>query len=74
MWTKIFVAPSGFEHEAPYYVAIIEFKNGQRMPLQLVDCEEKHLKPNQKVVTVIRKMGKVKIDEVVEYGVKAKPV
>ena len=74
VWTKVFVAPSGFEHEAPYCVAIVEFATGERMPLQLVDCEEKHLKPGQKVITVIRKMGKVKIDEVIEYGVKAKPV
>ncbi len=74
VWTKVFVAPSGFEHEAPYFVAIVEFKDGKRMPLQLVDCEEKRLKPNQKIVTVIRKMGKVKLDEVIEYVVKAKPV
>jgi len=73
-WTKVFVAPSGFEHEAPYFVAIIKFNDGKKMPLQLVDCEEKNLKPNQKFITVVRKLGKVKLDEVIEYGIKAKPL
>ncbi len=74
MWTKVFIAPAGFEHEAPYPVAIVQFKDGARMPLQLVEYEEKHLKPNQKIVTVVRKLGKVKLDEVIEYGIKAKPI
>lgn len=73
VWTKVFIAPSGFEHEAPYFVAIVEFKDGKRMPLQVVDCD-KDLKPNQKIITVIRKLGKVKLDEVIEYTVKAKPI
>lgn len=80
VWTKIFVAPSGFEHQVPYLVGIVDFGNpstssGQaRLPLQIVDCEEKDLKINQKVKIVIRKIGKVKPDEVIEYGLKAKPV
>lgn len=73
VWTKVFVAPSGFEHEAPYYVAIVEFKDGKSMPLQLVDFDNEP-KSNQKVITVLRKLGKVKLDEVIEYGIKAKPL
>lgn len=74
VWTKVFIAPAGFEHEAPYFVAIVEFKDGTRMPLQLVKCEEKDLKPNRKIITVVRKLGKVHLDEVIEYGIKAKPL
>lgn len=74
VWTKVYIAPSGFEHEAPYPVAIVEFAGGARMPLQLVEYEDKHLKPGQKVITVVRKLGKVKLDEVIEYGIKAKPI
>lgn len=81
VWTKVFTAPAGFEHEAPYFVAIVEFDPsagsglaGQRMPLQLVEFEEKDLKPNRKIITVVRKRGKVAIDEVIEYGIKAKPL
>ena len=72
VWTKIFVAPSGFEHQIPYLVGIIQFDN-ERLPLQIVDCEEEDLKANQKVITVIRKIGKAKAEDVIEYGVKVKP-
>ncbi|MCR4305964.1 MAG: OB-fold domain-containing protein [Candidatus Daviesbacteria bacterium] len=74
IWTKVYIAPAGFEHEAPYPVAIVKFKDGTSIPLQVVEYEEKHLKPNQKIITVVRKLGKVKIDEVIEYGIKAKPI
>ncbi len=73
VWTKIFVAPSGFEHQTPYLVGIIQF-NGERLPLQIVDCEEADLKVNMKVITVIRKIGKVKAEDVIEYGIKVKPI
>lgn len=73
VWTKVVVPPAGFEHEAPYLVGIIDFGN-ERLPLQIVDCEEKDLKVNQKVMTVIRKIGKAKSEDVIEYGVKVKPI
>ena len=79
VWTKIFVAPSGFEHQTPYLVGIVQFNpstnSGQvKMPLQIVDCEEKDLKVNMKVITVIRKIGKAKAEDVIEYGLKVKPI
>ena len=74
VWTKVFIAPSGFEHEAPYFVAIVELEDGKRMPLQLVECEDKDLKPGRKIATVVRRLGKVKLDRVIEYGIKAKLV
>lgn len=74
VWTKIYVAPSGFEHQVPYLVGIVELENGQRLPLQIVDCEEEGLTVNQKMVTVIRKIGKVQSSDVIEYGIKVKPL
>lgn len=74
VWTKIYVAPSGFEHQAPYIAGIVEFEDKKRQPVQIIDCEEEDLKPNQKVMAVIRKIGKVKPDEVIEYGIKVKPL
>lgn len=81
VWTKVFVAPAGFEHEAPYFVAIVELADGTRMPLQIVDFEgdpstslRTGLKRNQKIITVVRRLGKVKLDEVIEYCIKAKPI
>ncbi|MBI2039536.1 OB-fold domain-containing protein [Candidatus Microgenomates bacterium] len=76
IWTKIYVAPVGFEHQVPYLVGIVQFDppaGGERMPLQIVDCEEQDLKVNQKVVTVIRRIGKTKSEDVIEYGLKVKP-
>ena len=73
VWTKVLVPPLGFEHEAPYLVGIIQI-NGEKMPLQIVDCQENDLKINQKVKLVVRKIGKVKSEDVIEYGLKAKPI
>lgn len=74
VWTKILVAPAGFEHQVPYLVGIVQFEDKSKLPVQIVDCEENTLKTNQKVITVIRKIGKPKTDEVIEYGVKVKPI
>lgn len=74
VWTKIHVAPEGFEHQVPYLVGLVQFEDGKKLPAQVVDCEESTLKINQKVITVIRKIGKVKSEDVIEYGVKVKPI
>ncbi len=74
VWTKIFVAPEGFEHQTPYLVGIIQFPNGEKMPLQIVDCEEEDLKINKPMKVVIRKIGKASSENVIEYGLKVKPV
>lgn len=73
VWTKILVPPTGFEHEAPYLVGIIQLSD-EKLPLQIVDCDEKDLKPQRQVITVIRKIGKAKSEDVIEYGVKVKPI
>lgn len=71
-WTKVFTAPAGFEHEAPYFVVMVEFEDKTRMPLQVADCDEDSLKPGRKIITTVRKRGKVGLEEVIEYGIKAK--
>lgn len=73
-WTTIYIAPAGFEHQTPYVVGIVELSGGERLPVQIVDCKEEDLKPNQKVTVVIRKIGKVASGEVIEYGIKVKPL
>lgn len=74
VWTRIFVAPSGYEAELPYVVAIVEFADGTRKSLQVVDYTEEQLKPGQEVITAIRRIGKAGPDEVITYGVKVKPL
>lgn len=73
VWTRISVPPLGFEDSIPYLSGIVEFENGEKLPVQIVDCEEKDLKPNLKVISVIRRGKKVKPEEVIEYVVKVKP-
>ncbi len=74
VWTRIFVAPSGYEPELPYIVAIVEFDDKTRKSLQVVDYTEQQLKPGQKVITTIRRIGKAGPDEVITYGLKVKPL
>ena len=74
VWTRIFVAPSGYEPELPYIVAIVQFEDKTCKSLQVVDYTEKQLKPGQKVITTIRRIGKAGPDEVITYGLKVKPL
>lgn len=73
VWTKIYVAPEGFEQEAPYIVALVALENGERKTLQVVDSA-KDPKDNQTVEVVIRRIGKSSPDSVIEYGLKVRPV
>jgi uncharacterized OB-fold protein len=73
VWTKLSVPPSGFEDSIPYFSGIVQFETGEKLPVQIVDCNETDLKPNLKVISVIRRGAKVKPDEVIEYVVKVKP-
>jgi uncharacterized OB-fold protein len=74
VWTRIFVAPSGYEAELPYIVAIVEFEDGTRKSLQVVDYAQEQLKPGQEVMCAIRRIGKAGPEEVITYGLKVKPV
>lgn len=71
-WTKVNMAPSGFENEVPYYVGLIEFQKGQREMLQFVDFDKEPV-IGDTIITVIRRIGKPKPAEVIFYGIKAKP-
>ena len=74
VWTKIFVAPSGFTKQVPYVVAIIEFAEKERRTLQLVDFDEKNLRTGQKVITVVRRIGSPGKEDIITYGIKVKPI
>lgn len=71
-WTKVFVAPSGFENSVPYYAGIVEFGKAKRETLQFVDFDNEP-QIGQNVITVVRRIGRQKPAEVILYGVKAKP-
>lgn len=74
VWTKVNVAPLGFEHLVPYFVGIVEFEDKTKRSVQIVDCEEKDLKVGLKIEAVIRKLGKVEPSEIIDYTIKVKPI
>lgn len=73
VWTKVYVAPEGFEQEAPYISAIVAFRNGKRMAVQVVDFDGE-LKEGQEVEVAIRRIGKASPDGLIRYGVKVIPL
>jgi uncharacterized OB-fold protein len=72
LWTKIFVAPTGYEHQTPYIVGLIDFGSEQKELLEVVDISEDQLAVGRKVEVVIRRSGKPTPEGVIEYGVKVK--
>jgi uncharacterized OB-fold protein len=72
LWTKIFVAPTGFEHQTPYLVGLVEFGQGRKQLLEIADVTEEALEVGQQVEVIIRRSGKPSAEGVIEYGVKGK--
>lgn len=73
-FTTIHTAPIGFEHQVPYSVGIIKFEDSTSRSLEIVDIAEKDLKIGLKVKTIVRRIGQSEPDELIEYGIKAKPL
>jgi uncharacterized OB-fold protein len=73
-FTMVRVPPVGFASQAPYPVAIIKFNDGNHMTVQLVDWEPSHLVIGQKVMTIIRRVAESTGEDVIPYGIKAKPI
>ena len=72
-WTTIFVAPPKFQHNTPYTVALVKLEDGSMVYGQLVDHGEK-IEIGQKVKSVLRTNGSVEDEDLIEYGVKFKPL
>ncbi len=73
-FTKVHVAPEGFESQAPYYLAIIELSNGARVLAQIVDSEPEKIKIGAKVKKVFRRMAEPEEYGTITYGYKFKVV
>lgn len=73
-YTTIYSAPLGFEHQVPYTVGIIKFEDGTQKALEIVDCAAKDLQIGLRVQTVIRRTGQVEPEDLIEYGIKVKPL
>ncbi len=62
-YTEVFAGPAGFENQTPYYLAIVELKNGVRIITQIVDSEKEKIK-----------MHDIYKEEMIIYGYKFKVI
>ena len=71
--TVVQVAPTEFQMEAPYAVAVVETPEGARLMTQVVDCEPKTVQPGMEVALVFRRLRKEGHGGILCYGFKAVP-
>lgn len=72
-FTVIHVAPSGFEDQSPYAVAIVKLDDGVRITCQLVDCDPSGIQLGMRVKTEFRKIQQDGHAGMIMYGYKAVP-
>lgn len=73
-YTKLHVAPRGFELQAPYYLAIVELENNARVLTQIIDTPDEKIKIGAKVKKVFRKINDASPKGVISYGYKFKVI
>lgn len=73
-FTEVHSAPTGFEFETPYYLAIIELPNAVRVTTQLVDSPAEKVKIGAKTKMVFRKIFEDDEEGAIAYGFKFKVV
>jgi len=71
-FTQIHAAPLGFEHQIPYFVGIIKFKDNSKQTLEIVDSKQINI--GTKVKTVLRRINQASPEGVIHYGIKAKVI
>ena len=69
-FTEVHAAPTGFEYEAPYFLAIIELENGVRILAQVVDTPKEEIKVGAKAEMRFRRVGEDDAESVISYGYK----
>lgn len=73
-WTEISVAPPAYDSAVPYTVILVELENGEKVYGQLVDFTYDDRAIGSSVQSVFRKMQEVGPEDIVEYGVKFRPI
>lgn len=73
-FTEVFVGPQGFENETPYFLALIELKNGAKILSQIVDSKHEKIKIGAKVKKMFRKISDEHEEGTISYGYKFKVV
>lgn len=73
-FTVIRVAPTGFEDEAPYAVAIVRLDDGVKLTAQVADCNPDQLEIDQPVRIEFRRVTQDGEAGVICYGYKVVPM
>ncbi len=71
--TVVQVAPTEFQMEAPYAMAIVETPEGARLMTQIVDCDPAAVLPGMDVTLVFRKVRREGHGGILCYGFKGVP-
>jgi hypothetical protein len=71
--TVVQVAPTEFQMEAPFAMAVIETPEGARLMAQVVDCDPQSVLPGMKVDLVFRLVRKEGRGGILCYGFKSVP-
>jgi len=69
-FTNVTAPPTGFELQAPYYMAIVELEEGPKLTTQLVDVNGKAVKIGDSVEVVFRKIQEDGKEGPIFYGYK----
>ncbi|MFH1225137.1 MAG: Zn-ribbon domain-containing OB-fold protein [Candidatus Diapherotrites archaeon] len=73
-YTEVMTGPTGFDHETPYFLAIIELENGARLLSQVVDSENEKVRIGAHVEKVFRKISEQRKEGAIAYGYKFRVV
>jgi uncharacterized OB-fold protein len=71
--TTIYDAPSQFDMQKPYTMAIIQMDEGVRLTSQLIDVKPENVKIGMRVQATFRKLGQEGEAGVIHYGYKFRP-
>ena len=71
--TVVHVAPTEFQMEAPYAMAIVETPERARLMVQVVDCEPEEVQPGLDVTLEFRLVRREGAGGILCYGHKAVP-
>ncbi|HFE66147.1 MAG TPA: Zn-ribbon domain-containing OB-fold protein [Chloroflexi bacterium] len=72
-YTTIYDAPAGFEHDAPYMVALVKLDEGPVITAQLTDVSEGDVEIGMPVEMVTRKLRTDGEEGMIVYGYKFRP-
>lgn len=72
-FTTIYEAPTGFDAQAPYSIALVRLEEGPMLTAQLTDVDPREVHIGMKVEMVTRKLSQDGDEGLIQYGYKFRP-